>query len=148
MTRNPSSAFDVRTCAWTDAADTLRRVRHEVFVVEQRVPEVLEFDAHDETSLHALATDTRGAPVGCARLLADGHIGRVAVVQSWRGRGVGASLMTCLIESARVRGDRLVVVNAQVAAMRFYERLGFTATDDTFYEAGIPHRVMTRAPSR
>ena len=56
--------------------------------------------------------------------------------------------MTCLIESARVRGDRLVVVNAQVAAMRFYERLGFTATDDTFDEAGIPHRVMTRALSR
>jgi predicted GNAT family N-acyltransferase len=99
-------------------------------------------------SVHALATDESGAPIGCARLLADGHIGRVAVMKAWRGHGVGASLMACLIERARVRGDRSVIVNAQVAAMHFYERLGFSATGDTFDEAGIPHRVMTRALSR
>lgn len=148
MIGNASVAFSVRACAWPDAAAALRRVRHDVFVVEQRVPELLEFDAHDATSVHALATDRSGAPIGCARLLPDGHIGRVAVVQAWRGRGVGASLMACLIERARVRGDRAVIVNAQVGAMPFYERLGFTATGDAFDEAGIPHRVMTRALPR
>lgn len=145
MSADPVSAFEVRACAWADAAAALRRVRHDVFVVEQRVPEMLEFDASDEACVHALATDTAEAPIGCARLLDDGHIGRVAVVRDWRRRGVGASLMACLIERARLRGDRGVVVNAQVAAMRFYERLGFTPTGATFDEAGIPHRVMTRA---
>ena len=145
MIGNARGAFHVRTCAWADAAAALRRVRHDVFVVEQQVPEVLEFDASDAVSLHALATDERNAPIGCARLLRDGHIGRVAVVRPWRSRGVGASLMACLIQCARVRGDRGVIVNSQVVAMRFYERLGFTGTGETFDEAGIPHRVMTRA---
>ena len=136
--------FSVRICTWSDAASGLRRVRHDVFVVEQRVPEVLEWDAADAESIHALATDAAGAPIGCARLLADGHIGRVAVVRDWRARGVGTALMLHLIDEARSRGDAQVIVNAQVAAMPFYERHGFVASGGVFEEAGIAHRVMTR----
>ena len=137
-------SFLVRTCGWKDAADELRRIRYDVFVIEQRVPEVLEWDAADADSIHALATDTEGAPIGCARLLADGHIGRVAVVRQWRTLGVGTALMLHLIDKAAARGDRQVIVNAQVAAMAFYERHGFRASGDVFEEAGIAHRVMTR----
>lgn len=142
MTSTPS--FTVRTCTWPDGAAGLRRIRYDVFVVEQRVPEALEWDAADTESIHALATDAAGAPIGCARLLADGHIGRVAVVRDWRGHGVGTALMLCLIDWARSRGDAQVIVNAQVAAMPFYERHGFDASGDVFEEAGIAHRVMTR----
>ena len=142
MTSTPS--FTVRTCTWPDGAAGLRRIRYDVFVVEQRVPEALEWDAADIESIHALATDAAGAPIGCARLLADGHIGRVAVVRDWRGHGVGTALMLCLIDWARSRGDAQVIVNAQVAAMPFYERHGFDANGDVFEEAGIAQRVMTR----
>jgi len=142
VTSTPS--FTVRACAWSDAAVGLRRIRYDVFVVEQRVPEVLEWDAADTDSVHALATDAAGTPIGCARLLADGHIGRVAVVRDWRARGVGTALMLHLIDKARSRGDAQVIVNAQVAAMPFYERHGFVASGDVFEEAGIAHRVMTR----
>jgi len=142
VTSTPS--FTVRTCTWPDGAAGLRRIRYDVFVVEQRVPEALEWDAADIESIHALATDAAGAPIGCARLLADGHIGRVAVVRDWRGHGVGTALMLCLIDWARSRGDAQVIVNAQVAAMPFYERHGFAASGDVFEEAGIAHRVMTR----
>ena len=110
-----TQSFLVRTCGWKDAADELRRIRYDVFVIEQRVPEVLEWDAADSHSIHALATDTEGAPIGCARLLADGHIGRVAVVRQWRTLGVGTALMLHLIDKAAARGDRQVIVNAQVA---------------------------------
>jgi len=131
-------------CRWNDAAEALRRIRHAVFVVEQRVPEALEWDAADAGSLHALATGADGTPIGCGRLLDDGHIGRVAVEREWRGRGVGTALLRCLIDAARTRGYVEVVVNAQVAAMPFYVRHGFVATGDVFEEAGIDHRVMTR----
>ena len=47
----------------------------------------------DARSMHALAVDREGAPIGCGRLLPDGHIGRLAVVGTWRGRGVGAALL-------------------------------------------------------
>lgn len=140
-----SARFTVRICRWADAADALRRIRYDVFVIEQRVPEVLEWDEADADSMHALASDAAGGPIGCARLLRDGHIGRVAVVRDWRERGVGTALMLELIGAARSRGDAEVIVNAQVAAMPFYALHGFVASGDVFEEAGIDHRVMTRA---
>lgn len=139
------TTFAIRTARWTDAESALRSVRHAVFVVEQRVPESLEWDAADAVSLHALGVDADGTPIGCARLLPDGHIGRVAVLAAWRRRGVGHALVARLIDEARARGDVRVIVNAQVDAMPFYARYGFVATGDVFEEAGIPHRVMERA---
>jgi predicted GNAT family N-acyltransferase len=136
--------FTVRICRWADAADALRRIRYDVFVVEQRVPEVLEWDEADAESMHALASDAAGVPIGCARLLRDGHIGRVAVARDWRERGVGTALMLELIGAARSRGDAEVVVNAQLSAMPFYALHGFIASGAVFEEAGIDHRVMTR----
>jgi predicted GNAT family N-acyltransferase len=137
--------FTVGTCRWTDAADALRGVRHAVFVVEQQVPESLEWDEADATSLHALAVDAAGEPIGCARLLPDGHIGRVAVLAPWRGRGVGSALLHRLVDAARAQGSARVILNAQVAAMPFYARYGFVARGDVFDEAGIAHCVMERA---
>ena len=141
-----TDVFARRTVRWQEAEDRLRRVRHAVFVVEQGVPESLEWDDADGVSLHALAVDADGAPIGCARLLPDGHIGRVAVLRAWRRRGVGAALLARLIGEAHACGDPRVVVNAQVEAMPFYARYGFVATGDVFEEAGISHRVMERAP--
>lgn len=139
------TTFAIRMARWTDAESLLRSVRHAVFVVEQRVPESLEWDDADAASLHALAVDADGTPIGCARLLPDGHIGRVAVLATWRRRGVGQALVARLIDEAHARGDARVIVNAQVDAIPFYARYGFVATGDVFEEAGIPHRVMERA---
>ena len=139
-----SADFAVRTARWNDAESPLRSVRHAVFVLEQRVPESLEWDDADGASLHALAVDSQGTPIGCARLLPDGHIGRVAVLAAWRRRGVGHALVERLIDEARARGDARVIVNAQVDAMPFYARYGFVASGDVFEEAGIAHRVMER----
>jgi len=138
------ATFTVRICTWSEAAKSLRRVRYDVFVVEQGVPEVLEWDASDASAVHALAETASDGPIGCARLLDDGHIGRVAVVRDWRKRGVGRALMRRLIGVARERGDPVLIVNAQVDAMPFYARDGFAATGAQFKEAGIDHRVMTR----
>jgi predicted GNAT family N-acyltransferase len=141
---NRERAFAVRACRWLDAAPQLRQVRHDVFVVEQHVPEALEWDDADAQSLHALAVDASGRAIGCARLLPDGHIGRVAVFARWRRRGVGSALLLQLVDEARGRGDARVMLNAQVAAMPFYVRHGFVASGDVFDEAGIAHRMMER----
>ncbi len=138
-------AFAVRVCDWAADAAALRQIRLEVFVVEQRVPEALEWDDADAESIHALAEDAAGAPVGCARLLPDGHIGRVAVMRTWRRQGVGAALLQRLIDEASLRGNVRAIVNAQVDAIPFYERYGFVITGGVFEEAGIAHRVMERA---
>ena len=139
---NAELSYALRCCDWATGEIALRKVRHDVFVIEQGIPESVEWDADDSRCVHALAEDRAGAPIGCARLLADGHIGRVAVLREWRGRGVGSRLMSALIDEARRRGWEQVAVNAQLRAMPFYERHGFVATGDDFDEAGIAHRAM------
>lgn len=133
----------MRLVTWVDARTSLAAVRTAVFIVEQRVPEALEWDDDDAVSLHALAVTDAGEPVGTARLLSDGHIGRMAVTRPWRGRGVGAALLTTMIETARARGQCCAYLNAQVQALRFYERFGFQAEGPVFLDAGIEHRAMS-----
>jgi predicted GNAT family N-acyltransferase len=137
--------FTVRLATWRDDAPALQAVRREVFIVEQRVPENLEWDEVDSQCVHALAHDRSGAPIGCGRLLADAYVGRMAVLAPWRGRGVGAALLACLVDEARRRGDARVRLNAQVQAMPFYAQFGFTAEGPPFEEAGIAHQAMGRS---
>jgi predicted GNAT family N-acyltransferase len=136
--------FALRTLEWTQGEDRLRAVRIAVFVIEQNIPEELEWDEHDATSVHVLAEDGAGTPIGCGRLLPDGHIGRLAVLSEWRGRGVGAALLARLSEIAQARGDERVLLNAQVQAMPFYARYGYEPIGEPFVEAGIPHQTMQR----
>lgn len=136
--------FTVRLCTWPGDADCLRLVREAVFVREQGVPVQLEWDGLDETAVHALAVTGRGAPVGTGRLLPDGHIGRMAVLTAWRRRGVGGALLDVLMDVARRRGDRVLMLNAQTRVTRFYARRGFRPEGPEFSEAGIPHQRMVR----
>lgn len=137
-------AFAVRLARWRDDAQPLRAVREAVFITEQAIPASLEWDAADAVCLHALAEDGAGRPIGCARLLADGSIGRVAVLAPWRGNGVGDALMRALIDAARDAGHARILLHAQVHACGFYARLGFAPVGDVYEEAGIPHRTMAR----
>ena len=137
-------AFTVRLVDWSEAGDGLRAVRRAVFIAEQAIPEDMEWDAFDATCPHAIAEDANGNAVGCGRLLPDGHIGRLAVLRDWRGRGVGAALLVHLMDMARSRGHARAILEAQTRAMPFYVRHGFAAAGDEYLEAGIPHRTMTR----
>ena len=138
-------AFTIAAADWQADGDALRHVRRVVFIDEQRVPEDLEWDAEDARSVHALSRGPDGTPVGCGRLLRDGHIGRMAVLADWRGRGVGDALLAWLMAAARARGDAAILLNAQVQAMPFYARHGFAPVGEPFDEAGIPHQVMRLA---
>ena len=141
---NASSGCSLRLADWTHDGDALRAIRRTVFVIEQGVPEALEWDDVDPLCAHALAFDGEGNPIGCGRLLPDGHVGRVAVLAPWRGRGVGAALLLLLVELARDNGHRRAMLNAQKDAVPFYARYGFIVTGDEFEEAGIAHRIMER----
>ena len=126
---------------WPKAQAEAQRIRFTVFIDEQGVPAEIEMDEHDATSIHALAVSD-GKVVGTGRLLPDGHIGRMAVLKEWRGRGVGQALLRALIDAARRRGDTEVALNSQVHALGFYGAHGFEAEGPVYEEAGIPHQVM------
>ena len=93
-------------------------------------------------SRRRLRARARSAAAGCCR---DGHIGRMAVLADWRGRGVGAALLlrprrTC----ARGRARDVQSSMRRCSAMPFYARHGFAATGEAFEEAGILHQIMDR----
>jgi len=139
-----SAGFSVRDASWQADGSKLREVRRAVFIVEQRIPEEMEWDDADALCLHALAEDAAGNPVATGRLLADGHIGRIAVLAGWRGRGAGAAIFEYLIGAAERRGHGELLLNAQTHAIGFYARYGFSPCGPEFLEAGIPHRAMRR----
>ncbi len=78
-------------------------------------------------------------------LLADGHIGRMAVLAAARGQGTGGAILEALMSRARARGMTQVVLNAQTHAAPFYARHGFAPCGEAFMEAGIPHVEMRRS---
>lgn len=133
----------VSSAADRDAAYAVRRI---VFQDEQGVPPELEFDAHDDTAFHVIAV-VDDHVVGTGRLVIhDDHakIGRMAVLRAARTSGIGRALLDALTAEAARRGVARVVLHAQVQAIGFYERSGFTIIGDEFDEAGIPHRRMER----
>ena len=72
------------------------------------------------------------------------QIGRMAVVDDARGKGVGAAMLRFLEAEARRRGAKRLTLNAQVSARRFYEKAGYRAAGAVFDDAGIPHVRMER----
>lgn len=135
--------ISVRLADWHKDNPDIHRIRSAVFVAEQHVPPELEFDAEDPTAVHFLALEG-DYPIGTARLLADGTIGRVSVLKDWRGLNVGDALMRAVILEAQNRDLRQQRLSAQVHATPFYERLGFRVVSEEFLEAGIPHVDMER----
>lgn len=133
---------------WAAYREDAGSIRREVFVIEQHVPETLELDELDVVCVHAVAYDEAGRAMGTGRLLPDAHIGRMAVCKPWRGRGVGARLLSALMEVAQQRGEREVVLSAQLSAQAFYARYGFQAEGDTYMDAGIEHVLMRCALPR
>ena len=138
-----NARYSVRLMPWSEALPLARAVRERVFIEEQGVPRELEWDDWDAPSDHAVAFDGEGGAIGTARLLPDGHIGRMAVLARWRGRGVGSALLDALLDLAKAKGMRSVRLNAQTHAAGFYRRFGFAAAGTEFVEAGIPHIEMT-----
>jgi predicted GNAT family N-acyltransferase len=127
---------------WEADRRALERIRREVFVREQQIPESDEWDDEDATSVHVLATLNRD-PVGTGRLDRAGKIGRIAVLSGLRGRGIGTLILGRLLDEARRLGIREPYLHAQVQAVPFYEKLGFARKGGEFDEAGIPHVRMS-----
>lgn len=137
------SNFQVILADWNQWQPQLHAIRREVFVREQGVPEEDEWDEKDAIAIHLLAfVEEEITPVGTVRLLPNGKITRMAVLQKHRGKGVGAALLHQALVQARTLGLNEVHLDAQVSSLGFYSKYGFTATGETFLDAGIPHKSM------
>ena len=132
----------------TSDLETCLMLRRVVFIEEQGVSEADELDEYDATAAHFLALDG-DTPVGTARIIVDGSegkIGRVCVLTSHRGTGLGAALIRAALDHLRqVPGLRTARLGAQTYATGFYQRLGFAVIGSEYPDAGILHIDMERA---
>lgn len=133
--------FTVKLTNWSESRDELRHIRQHVFIEEQAVPVSLEWDEHDQDAIHILVQDTNGQAVGTARLLNDGHIGRMAVLKDWRDQGVGSAMLQVLLEYCESH-QLSPFLDAQTHAIGFYKKSGFKIMGTEFLDAGIPHHHM------
>jgi len=134
---------EIRIADWRADKDSLAQIRRRVFIEEQNVPEELEWDEFDDSSIHFLVT-LEAQAIACARLKPDGQIGRMAVLAEYRNQGTGRKLLQFILQKAKQQKLKKVYLHAQVTAVSFYEKQGFIAVGDIFYEANIPHCEMLR----
>lgn len=136
-------AVEIRPADWQRDRDAIRSVRDAVFIREQGVDPAIEWDSAENTARHFLVLRD-GEAVGTGRLTATGKIGRMAVLPSERGSGLGQRLLEHICSHARKRGFDRVYLHAQRHAEGFYRRAGFVAEGQPFVEADIDHIRMVR----
>ena len=137
----------VRKVVSQEELNRARSIRLRVFVKEQNVPREIELDADDQRAVHFLAF-IAGRAVGTARVVINGKqakVGRMAVLKSFRKKGVGRELLEQSLKLAWKKGVKSLILHAQVPVVGFYEKRGFRCLGRTFMEAGIPHRKMILA---
>jgi predicted GNAT family N-acyltransferase len=134
--------FYIKQVTWATHEAQLKLVREQVFIFEQRVPMTLEWDGLDSDAMHLLALDQQAQAIGCARVLHDGSIGRMAVIQEKRGIGVGKALLNAAIQMCKQQQLKTVTLSAQTHAIAFYNKAGFTVVSDVYLDANIAHVDM------
>lgn len=122
-------------------------IRRDVFVDEQQVPEELEVDELEPLCEHVILYD-KMKPIATARIhefeKKKFKIQRVAVLKEYRGKGHGRYLMNEIELHISKKEGGILLLGAQTHALSFYEKLGYYTFGDTYMDAGIPHKDMSK----
>lgn len=140
-TNSQAVNFKVILVSWATHAAQLKAVREAVFIVEQEVDPEFEWDEIDAVAIHLLA-HIDNLPVGCARIINQQKIGRMAVLKAWRGFGVGSALLREAIAICQEHGSKAITLSAQTHAITFYKQAGFIEISNIYQDANIPHVDM------
>ena len=135
------SDIDIQIVNFNHSFSDIEKIRTTVFIKEQHVPSELEWDEFDAGSIHILAYYKNNA-VATARLLPDGHIGRMAVLAEFRKRHIGKKMLNFLLNLAQKKLITKIQLSAQEHAVEFYKKMGFSITSDMYLDAGIEHYDM------
>ncbi len=122
--------------------DAIFAIRQTVFVEEQKVDPVLEYDEFEDTSVHFVAR-AEGEPIGTARWRRTPNgikLERFAVLASFRNQGIGGKIVEAVLADLPSKDN--VYLHSQLEACNLYKRYGFETEGDEFEEAGIMHYKM------
>jgi predicted GNAT family N-acyltransferase len=135
------SGVIIRHADWAMDEHGIAAIRREVFIDEQAVPEAMEWETIDSKCDWFVAQSGDGL-VAITRLTPIGRVGRMAVLDAWRGQGIGSALLARVLDAAMQSGLTELELHAQCHAVSFYQGFGFIEIGPEFEEAGIPHKQM------
>ena len=121
-------------------------LRERVFCGEQGVSREADRDGRDPEATHIVAV-ADGDVLGTCRLVFRGDVarlGRLAVEQDARGRGVAGAILTEATRVAQSAAADRISLHAQTYAMELYLRDGYEAAGEPFVEEGIEHVAMEK----
>ena len=133
--------YEIQSGTWAQFATEAKSIREQVFIQEQRIAPEDEWDAQGAVALQFVVYIGTQA-IAAARLLENHSIGRVAVLKSQRGLGVGRVLMQHIIQVAKQQQRPWVKLSAQEHAIPFYQSLGFQVEGESYLDCGIAHVDM------
>jgi predicted GNAT family N-acyltransferase len=142
----PEGVVDIRRVRGEAEFAAALDLRHEVFCLEQGVPEHEELDGRDREALHLVAVEGDQL-LGVCRLLVVGataQFSRLAVRASARRRGIATALLAAADQESRAAGAHRLVLHAQTYARGLYDSAGYRARGRVFVEAGIEHIAMEK----
>lgn len=122
-------------------------IRETVFVQEQGFTD--EFDKIDVTAAH-LVLFVREEPAAVCRVFWDEDmaqfiLGRVAVLQQYRGNGLGAAILQAAEAYTREQGGKELHLHAQCRITAFYEACGYDQYGEIEDDQGCPHIWMRKS---
>lgn len=121
-----------------------KMIRETVFIDEQKFK--IEFDDTDDIATH-IVMYLDNHPVGCCRLFKQDneyHIGRIAVLKPYRGKGYGEKILLKAEKVAKEMSADCINLSAQVRASGFYEKLGYKKHGEIYFDEYCEHIAMKK----
>lgn len=121
-----------------------KMIRETVFIEEQKFK--IEFDDIDDIATH-IVMYLDNHPFGCCRLYKqenEYHIGRIAVLKPYRGKGYGEKILLEAEKVAKKMGADSISLSAQVRASGFYEKLGYKKYGEIYFDEYCEHIAMKK----
>jgi predicted GNAT family N-acyltransferase len=140
------ASYQVRRARSADEMAAAVALRHDVFCVEQGVPEWEEIDGRDQDGIHLVAV-AEGQLLGTCRLVRIGRtiqFSRLAVRCDARRHGIATALLALADHEAQALGAKRLLLHAQTYALQLYENAGYRQRGRAFVEAGIEHVAMEK----
>lgn len=131
--------------------DDYFRLRHDVFVKEQKIFSETDIDKYDTDPFHKVIhivsvkvpdREIVGA-VRCYRKEGDTWVGgRLSVAPGYRHGRVGAGLVKFAVETMKSGDCKIFLAYVQPQNVRFFIRLGWTPIGEPEMYHGFPHQLM------
>lgn len=124
------------------------RIRHQVFMLEQGVPNKIEIDKYEAACIHFVLYGNANEAIATCRLLPLDNgkmkLQRMAVQKDYRGKDYGRLIVENAERFSKEQGYHTITLGAQVTALGFYERMGYVKEGALFLDATIEHYQMNK----